>query len=221
MVAGWAMLAALTSTNTPVWVDLERTTLAKDTQVVVESSQTVENSPRARIVWRGKTVLTIQPDGGLAKLTEAAPEAGLPPNMTSSSWVYVPKLQGEQSKGVVMIFGHAFASDPGSISVLKLSADSAPKFIYRNDTFLVTSVREHVGKLQIVGKQSLSQPTGVCATTYDPFSVVTTRADGALAYASTLSRKYNLSNYLWAGARAREDIRVNTCAHPVRLMPRE
>ena len=60
-----------------------------------------------------------------------------------------------------------------------------------------------------------------CVSTYDPYSVfkLSDPTKGRFQYSLALSEKYNLAYYAgWAGPNAREDIGVNICQKPARMV---
>jgi hypothetical protein len=62
--------------------------------------------------------------------------------------------------------------------------------------------------------------SGRCLGTYDPFTVIKLGVVGQFRNSILLSRAYNVSHgYVWAGPESREDIRVDFCAKPARLVP--
>jgi hypothetical protein len=186
----------------------------------VESNRSSDDSPRIHIDWRGHRALTVQPEGGLVRVADAVKWArGLPSNRLSSAWVYSPKFSSRAGENFYLMFGWAFASDPGSLRIVRIRADGKPQLVYSDDTFLVDAIAEDTDGLELAGRRSLSEAMGGCLTTYDPFTVIRLRRDRPPKPSVALSRKYNLSHgYVWAGPKPREDLRVDSCAKPTRLV---
>ena len=73
----------------------------------------------------------------------------------------------------------------------------------------------------MIGSGSTSEMASKCVSTYDPYAVfkLSDRAKGRFQYSLALSKKYNLAHYAgWAGPNAREDIGVNFCRKPARIV---
>lgn len=187
---------------------------------IVESNSDSDNSPRVRINWRGHTVLRVQPEGGLVRVSEAAKGSrGLPVNRLKSSWIYSPDFPGRNEEGLYLMFGWAFASDPGSLRVVRILPDGQPRMIYSDDTFQVETMVADAQGVELIGRRSLPEAMGACLTTYDPFTVLRIRRDISPKPSVALSRNYNLAHgYVWAGPMPRTDIRVDSCANPARIV---
>jgi hypothetical protein len=184
---------------------------------LVESSSASDDSPRLRVQRGGRTVLTVQPEGGLVRVAEALKGAhAMPSNRLASAWVYSPRLPGGQD--LFMVFGRAFTGDPGSLRVFRMSPDSPPKLLYTDNAFELEAIVEAAGHLDLVGRRSFTQMTSRCEGSYDPFLVLRVDRDGAVGYSAALSQSYNLTHgYVWRGPQAREDVRVNVCSRPARV----
>jgi hypothetical protein len=182
-----------------------------------------DNGRRLTIYRDGKRHTVVSLEGGLATVRESLPSALSAKNKIHSKFVFASPSMPD---GMIVVFGPAFASDPGALRVMKLSDKANPDQLFSDETFALTDVRRGAnGSLLMIGKRSFSQMSARCLTTYDPYSVFELdTASDRFRYSLPMSRRYNLSHYAgWAGRDAREDIGVNICKKPsriVRLSPR-
>jgi hypothetical protein len=188
-------------------------------RIVVEQCPHSEDSPRVRI-YRRDRVTTIQPEGGLVSVAEGLQGThGAPANEFRSKWVYAPKGYQRNGRSTIILFGYPFASDPGSLRVVQIPTDGQPELVFSDDTFQINSLQRSTNSFRLIGHRSFAQMSGKCTATYDPASVVQIGFDGKAVYSASLSREYNITHgYVWAGPKTREDIGVNICRRPARIM---
>ena len=175
-------------------------------------------TPRLRIVSPNGGDLIVAVEGGLVKSSDGlGSKAIASDNLLKSDFVYLsPKLKGSHGEPALIVFGWAFASDPGSIRVVALDANATPRLIFSHDTFDLDAIADldGDGAAELIGHRSLSQGFGKCFQTCDPFAVYRFE-NGPLpkaTYSLTLSKAYNLKHYFgWAGPSAREDLAVVMC----------
>jgi hypothetical protein len=161
---------------------------------------------------------TIAPAGGLVSVHDAVEGAPPGPNLIQSKYVYASARLPE---GMFIVFGRPGDPDPGAIRVVRLGAKPSVTTVLSEDTFLLTAIEAHGGDVLIVGKRSLSQMFKKCLATYDPYAVfkLTPGEGGRFEYQAAESKAYNIKHYGgWAGDKGREDIAVNTCAKPMRIV---
>ena len=118
---------------------------------------------------------------------------------------------------MLVLFGWAYGSDPGSLHILALDRTGYPVGVFSSDTFglMALADTDGDGACEIIGKHSLSHLWGTCFSTYDPYSVyrLPSSGIGKARLSLELSKKYNLKHYYgWAGPHGREDIAVVLCA---------
>ena len=191
--------------------------------LTVEDNPEIDATPRLRVAGPNGRGLKVQQDGGLIPVAKALEgKRLLEPNSVGSKYVYIPPTLKDPSNEIFLIvFGWAYASDPGSIRIVKLDRDS-PKLVFSAETFeLEQIIRLNGGhEIQIVGRRSLSQLWGKCLSTYDPYAVFKMGSAAKFEYSAALSKGYNLTHrYVWAGPDSREDVAVDECASPRKLVP--
>ena len=180
-----------------------------------------------RIRGRDQPAMTVSLPGGLVPLAKGLLDSAIAKdNLLHSRYLYLaPRLRDARGTPMLLVFGWAFASDPGSIVILTLTPGGQPVEVLRDSTFLLTDIDDLNGDRvqEIVGKRSLSEIWGRCFETYDPYAVYRfrRRATTRALYDSALSRSYTVTHYVgWAGPTAREDVAVVRCARGgPRLMP--
>ncbi len=187
----------------------------------------VEEGPgdrRLRIIDPDGAVHIISVEGGFVTIVDGLAEPALAnDNLLKSKYAYLsPKLRNARNEPLLIGFGWAFASDPGSIRVIGLDARGIPRVIFSDDTFRLFAIGDldGRGRPDLIGIRSVSESVNGCVRTYDPFSVLRFATNGRLRYSLSLSKAYNLAHYYgWAGPKYRDDIVVVTCPNaPARIM---
>jgi hypothetical protein len=95
-------------------------------------------------------------------------------NLTRSTHFYLsPKLRTFSGAPMLLLFGFAYASDPGSLKVLAPGAGGLPIEAFSSNEFELTAVEDlnGDGSAELIGKPSLSQCGGCNHCSYDPFAV--------------------------------------------------
>jgi len=141
---------------------------------------------------------------------------GLTKQLRNNNLVHSSYILGAQAKGgrtLLLLFGYAYASSPGSLDVLEISPDGQPRVVLHRDELGLKELRDLDGDglAELIVYPCLSQEWGNGLLTYDPFNVYKLGlSPGDPATLSLLlSKDYNLRNYYgWAGAKCREDIAV-------------
>ncbi len=181
--------------------------------------------PTLRVAGLDGPPLVVRAEGGLVPYAEGLlpPLASHPGQTLASRYVYSSaSLRDREGRPLIVVFGYAFASDPGAIRVVGLDSARRPRVLLADETFALADVRDLDGDgvPELIGRRSLSQTSGECRATYDPYAVYRLGASGELRfrYSERLSRKYNLGHYVWAGPRAREDIAVSGCGRPPKIV---
>jgi len=135
----------------------------------------------------------------------------LKPNLVRSDYVLARKAS--ENRTLLFLFGHSYASSPGSLDVLEISKDGEAGVVLHREEFGLMELRDLDGDAvaEVVGYPCLSQVWGNGLLTYDPYNVYklgNSPADPAVL-SLPLSKSYNLKHYYgWAGANCREDIAV-------------
>jgi hypothetical protein len=176
------------------------------------------NYLQLQIMREGKVLITINGDEGFAKLDDAlAPENSLKKRniLESEHLLMIPSLKGRSKYPLLLLFGWAYGSSPGSIHVVALGDDQVPKEILNLKTFGINSFadldKDNIP--EIIGQPCFSQSWGTNNSflTYDPFHVYRfgAEATSAMKLDLQLTEIYNKKNYYgWAGAKCSEDIAV-------------
>ncbi len=186
-------------------------------RVTVEDSAKVDATPRVRIVGPNGQFIIVTADGGLVKLADAfLNKALLKHDALQSKYVFASRsLTGLSGEPLLVVFGWAFASDPGSIRVIGLNPAGDPVLLLSDDTFELTGIRTGKDKsVQLIGRPSLSEQLGNCSITYDPYAVyqLSPSNPAGFKYSVALSKAYNLNHYYgWAGPTYREDVIIDLC----------
>jgi len=127
---------------------------------------------------------------------------------------YLLLLPSAMGSPVLFVFGYGYASSPGSLHVIALSAGGKPYEIFSEREFDLYDFVDVDGDglPEIVGKRCMSQGWGDDFLTYDPYSVFRLpqlHSEGPATYSLPLSRRYNLRHYYgWAGPDCSEDFTV-------------
>lgn len=176
-----------------------------------------DDSRRLAITAGGQRKI-VSVEGGLVAARDSIGPALLARNALRSKFVFTARPMPDD---MIIVFGYAFASDPGAMRVIRLGV--RPEQVLSEETFVLTDVRKGADahSLLLIGKRSLSQMGSKCVSTYDPYSVfkLSDPTKGRFQYSLALSEKYNLAHYAgWAGPNAREDIGVNICQKPARMV---
>jgi len=174
---------------------------------------------RVRIVAADGETWVITLPGGVVTIRDGLLDASIASdNQLASQYLYLTSTKaGTASTAILVIFGWAFASDPGGIRLLALDRAGRPEEVFHSDTFELAGLMDfdHDGILELIGKHSLAQVHGKCCETYDPYSVYRMPNGERLhaTYSLELSKAYNLAHYYgWEGPRSREDIALVRCA---------
>ena len=205
------------------WKALETVTLSSppgvNRRAVIEHALATDDSPRIRFNPGMASEIIVSPEGGVVSVAEGLQSSHrMPPNLLSSRWIYSPSVAGRPDQ-IAMIFGRAFASEPGSISIIDLLPNGKLERVFSDDTFQIDTIETRGGSILLIGKRSLTQMLSACTSTYDPFTVFQLDGSGRFRRSASLSRSYNLSHgYVWAGPKSRDDIHVNVCTKPARLV---
>lgn len=206
------------------WATLETATFqwvhGRTYQLSLEKSGSEDQAHvRLRIKVPGRHDFTLVVPGDVAKLSEVTGDQKLTQdNLLESTYLYLtPKLKDHLGRPMLVMFGWAYGSDPGSLHVLSLDRSGYPTNVFSSETFELAAIKDLDGDgiSELVGKHCLSQLWGTCFSTYDPFSVyrLSQTTSGKARLSLPLSRKYDEKNYYgWAGPTCSEEIAVVLCA---------
>lgn len=149
-------------------------------------------------------------------------------NLVPSHYVLAVNASGHR-RTLLILFGYAFASSPGSLDVIELPPVGGPRIALHRDELSLHSIRDldSDGTAELVTAPCFSQAWGDHLLTYDPYNVYKLgQAPSDPAQISLdLSKEYNLAHYYgWAGIRCSEKLAV--VLHPPgggkpRIMPSE
>lgn len=228
-LAGLLLAASLrigTAHADATWTAVETIPQAwEDLTLVVEKSadENADDPIRVRIVSREGPALLVTPEGGLATMKESMVPPGLTAdNRITSAYAYMsPRLHGPHNTPALVLFGHAFASNPGSLTVVALGPAGRPRVAFKADTFQLDRIMAVAGSDVLVGIRSLAGQSGRC-TTYNPAAafrfgpaLATVRYDPALSRQATLA-----AGGPWAGPDASQSILLlHTPGGPARIVP--
>lgn len=134
-------------------------------------------------------------------------------NLLPSRYLLMLPIKGNSAKPVILVFGWAYGSSPGSLHVIALSKDGIPKEILYRENFEVTALADlnHDSRMELIGKPCYSEEFGPKLLTYDPYQVLSfgNITDAPMALDLPLTKDYNNKNYYgWAGPDCREDVAV-------------
>ncbi len=186
--------------------------------LTVEENSAGRESPRLRIQDPHGSNLTIALDGGVVPIADGLldNDALIADSLIKSKYIYMsPKLRNARGEPMLIIFGWAYGSAPGSIRIVALNSHGTPQILFSAQTFLLTrTVTRHNGRnLEIIGVRSMTQKSG-CLETYNPYIVyrLSLHRGTAFTYSEESSRKYNDEHYFrWAGPKATERIAIVLC----------
>jgi hypothetical protein len=177
------------------------------------------NENRLRIEVPGRHDFILSVPGGIVTVNDGLLNKKLAAdNLLKSNYLYLsPKFTDIKERSMLFVFGSAYGSSPGSVRVLSLDQSGYPVEVFSSNEFEVTALTDLNGDgiAEIIGKRCLSQISGTCLSTYDPYSVYRLPRSGVgkAMFSLTLSKAYNLKHYYgWAGPHCREDVTVVLCA---------
>jgi hypothetical protein len=176
----------------------------------VERNDQFDENRRLAVIRDGRRTI-VSVEGGLATTRRTG-------NRLHSKFVYAAR---PMPSNMVILFGHTFDTGPGAMRIIRLGV--TPEQILSENEFDLTDLRKGADgrSLLVIGKHSFSQMSSMCVSSYDPYSVfkLSDGAKGRFQYSLALSKVYNLAHYAgWAGPDSREDIGVNICRKPARLV---
>jgi len=222
LAATVALAASAAAPAPPAWRAVETTHLGAYT-LVVQSNDGADDSPRLVVAAPGGKTTVVSLNGGLALVKNAITTASLAAqNRLHSSYLYAALALNDGAAGdqLVAVFGAAEDPDPFAFRVLRLAPDGQVATLLSEDAFELTAIA-HLDKgaaPELIGRPSWSQMDTKCLSTYDPLAVYRL-SDGRYAYDAALSQAYDVAHYVWAGPKSREDVAVDICHKPLKLVP--
>jgi hypothetical protein len=183
-------------------------------RATIESRAGDEDSPRLRLAGPTGAPLSVVLEGGLVTAKAGLTGSPLRATRRRGAYLYAPDpLNRRPAEQVVIVFGRAYASDPGSIRIIRLPARGAPHVAFADATFLLERIADldRDGRADLIGRRTGPQSFSRCRWTYAPFSVFRQATRGGFEYSRPLSRAYNRAHYVWAGREPRDDIAVDIC----------
>lgn len=142
----------------------------------------------------------------------ASPEL-IPPALSDSARVIALPVRGPRASTILAVFGWAYASDPYELTLIGFDSTGYPRQLFRHDFDLrAVADLDADGVPELIGLSGLSQASGTCSATYNPYAVYRVADSGDLRYDLALSRQYNQAHYVWAGSQSSERIEVEHCA---------
>lgn len=172
-----------------------------------------------QIMQKGEVLLQLNDEGGLVSLADALTQENKQLKkknlLKSKNLLIIPSLRGKSKHQLLLLFGWAYGSSPGSLHIIALGDDGIPKEILNLENFEIHSIadldRDTIPEL--IGYPCFSQTWGpdYSFLTYDPFHVYHfgASATSAMKLDLDLTETYNKNNYYgWAGAECSEDIAV-------------
>ena len=144
-------------------------------------------------------------------------------NLIPSEFLLALKTD-HHNRTVLFLLGYSYASSPGNLDVLELSATGQPRVVLHRLELGLLDVRDldSDGVAEVIGYPCLSQEFGNGLLTYDPLNVFKLGSiPGEAAKLSIpLTKNYNLEHYYgWAGPKCSEDFAV--VMHPPKVASRE
>lgn len=172
-----------------------------------------------QIVREGKVVLEVNDDDGLAMLSDALTlenKVLAKENILKSAHLLMSSsLKGKSKQPLLLFFGWAYASSPGSLHIIALGDDGIPKQILNLRNFEVRSFEDldKDSTPELIGYPCFSQSWGpeYPFLTYDPFHVYRfgASATSEMTMDPELTESYNKQSYYgWAGPECSEEIAV-------------
>jgi hypothetical protein len=172
-----------------------------------------------QIMREGKVVLEVNDNDGLAKLADALSSENKKlkkKNILKSKYLLmISSVKGRSKHPLLLLFGWAYGSSPGSLHVIALGDDGIPKEILNLENFEIRSfVDLDKDKIpELIGYPCFSQSwgPGYSFLTYDPFHVYRfgATATSGMTMDLQLTESYNRKNYYgWAGPECSEEIAV-------------
>jgi hypothetical protein len=201
-----------------VWRRIESVSVGGAHVLTIEQNRRSEDTPRLRIGGPAPRSMIIAPEGGLVTVKVGlGARPVMAANRLLSRYVYAtPRLTDLAGKPLLVVFGQAFVSDPGSIRVIGFDRAGDPRVLLSHETFQLQRIvdLDRDGVAELVGPRSFSQSSTPCLWTYDPYAVFKlAHASGRFEYSEPLSKAYNERHYFgWAGPNGSEAISVNRCA---------
>jgi hypothetical protein len=204
------------------WRTVETTHVGAFT-LTVQSQADGTDTPRLTIAGPGGATTIVSLSDGLATVKDAMTVKSLAArNTLHSQYVFATGALKAAGAGdrVVVVFGAASDPDPFAIRVLELGANGQVKTLLAEDAFelIAITLPDKSGAPELIGRPSWSQMDTKCLSTYDPQAVYRLSA-GKYVYDEALSKAYALAHYVWAGPKSREDVAVDLCHKPLRLVP--
>jgi len=187
---------------------------------------------RIRILVPGEKPFVLNTDSAWENFREDAanisPQMLKRKNLVPSNYVLAADASSD-ARTVLILFGYAVASSPGSLDVIELPLTGGPRVVlHRNELGLRTLTDlDSDGLAELVTFPCVSQTWGNDLLTYDPYNIYKLGiGPGEKAQISIpLSQSYNLAHYYgWAGINCSEKLAV--VQHPPgggkpKIMPAE
>lgn len=171
---------------------------------------------RLQVTHRGKVVYDLTDPSGLVGYEneiEGEMKSSAKNNLISSPYLLMIPRVGKTDTPMLLVFGWAYGSSPGSVRIITLAKDGTPKDALYLENFMVTAFSDlnHDSRMELVGKKCFSQGFGHDLLTYDPISVFRfgDTPDAPMTLDLSLTEDYNKKYYYgWAGPECREDMAV-------------
>lgn len=176
---------------------------------------------RLEVARGGQEIFTVTDADGIAKykteiFTKAMKERSKDNLLASEHLLMLRSVNGKSRCPLLLMFGWAYASSPGSLHVIAMSDDGIPREIFSPRNFDLCDITDLDKDMspEFIGKRCMGETWGkgmLDVLTYSPYSVY---RFGAMAASSmvldmALSRKYNETDYYgWAGIECRTDIAI-------------
>jgi hypothetical protein len=182
---------------------------------IPETWDTPGDFTRLSIIVPGHKQFVLANEGGWVKYGSNEASTSLEvknlKNLIASNYVFAAKAA--QNRTVLFLFGYSYASSPGSLDMLEISAEGDVWVALHREELGLKDFRDLNGDgvAEVVGYPCLSEEYGNGLLTYDPFNVYSlSNSPGGKANLSVaLSKQYNLRHYYgWAGPECSEDFAV-------------
>jgi hypothetical protein len=133
-------------------------------------------------------------------------------NLVPSHYVLAVNASGDR-RTLLILFGYAFGSSPGSLDIIELPPIGGPRVALHRDELSLHSLTDldSDGTAELVTAPCFSQAWGDNLLTYDPYNVYKLgQVPGEPAQISlALSKDYNLAHYYgWAGIACSEKLAI-------------